>query len=131
MIMIWFPPSPAVYAGQVLHPKKTGPETYDISRAEAVVFATHLKANTQDARLEPAREGERVVGYRFTQMEPTSVYAEVGLKLNDVILSINGHSVAEKMDPTTLITLLTLEDHYTVKYRRAGASRVLHLNLVQ
>jgi len=119
--------TPAPMSG--LRVRKAGAETFAVKRGDAIAFAANLKTNTQDARLEPSKKGDVIEGYRFAEMEPSSVYRKLGLQMGDLILSINDHPVGEKMDATTLLTLLTMEDRYLVKYRRADMPRTLTLLL--
>ncbi|HYW92212.1 MAG TPA: DegQ family serine endoprotease [Gammaproteobacteria bacterium] len=65
-------------------------------------------------------------GVVITQVEPRSSAAKAGLKAQDVIVEVNGKTIANYRDLRNLIGLERVGDKLTIKVERDGSTKVFH-----
>jgi serine protease Do len=85
-----------------------------------------VRGRTASSRL--AGEG-KPTGYRVTHVEPGSPAAAAGIAKNDVIVSIDNHSVETKNDLDTILSSVTPGKLITVSVRAGNAVRKLPLRV--
>jgi general secretion pathway protein C len=73
-----------------------------IDRARVEQSLNNLPALMRDARIVPYMEAGRLAGYRLSNIKPGSVYQQLGLRNNDVVLSVNGDTLT---GPDQLVSL--------------------------
>ena len=66
-----------------------------VKRAELDSQIANFNTLITQARAVPEMQGGQMVGFRLMQIQPGSFYEKIGLKLNDVITSVNGEKITD------------------------------------
>ena len=66
-----------------------------VKRAEIDSQMSNFNALITQARAVPEMQGGEMVGFRLMQIQPGSFYEKIGLKLGDIITSVNGQKVTD------------------------------------
>jgi S1-C subfamily serine protease len=100
-------------------------------RALDAVLDRGLGAFLGRLELEPAREGDRFVGYRLVAYRrPGDALAESGLQPGDVLTRVNGQAVVRPEHAFTVWQALRVASGVSVEYLRAGRRRELRFEIV-
>ena len=86
-------PSSVVTTGQEI--QKKGTNQFEIKRADLLKYTSDLSSVLMQARAVPNRDpntGE-INGFKLLDMQPGSIYEQLGLKRGDVIKGVNGEAV--------------------------------------
>ncbi|RKH67108.1 general secretion pathway protein GspC [Corallococcus aberystwythensis] len=70
--------------------RETGAGTYVVPREDVTEALTHLNELSMQARVVPAFNGGRVVGFKLFSIREESLYSRLGLRNGDVLQRING-----------------------------------------
>lgn len=101
----------------------------ELEKTDQQVLVTHayrdsftsgvgLAKAMMQAGVEPYEEQGRQVGYRIEQIDPDSIYADVGLQNGDIIKSINGMQLVGASEAVRILLGLKTEDSYTIELIR-------------
>ena len=66
-----------------------------LKRAEIDAQMANFNTLITQARAVPEMQGGQMVGFRLMQIQPGSFYEKIGLKLGDVINSVNGEKITD------------------------------------
>jgi len=84
------------------------------------------------ARLVPAVDHGKVVGFKLFAVAPTSLFSRLGLQSGDVVASIDGRSIAsadQALEVYTSLSKLNPGDTVTLAITRDGSPRTLTVHL--
>jgi general secretion pathway protein C len=73
--------------------RKVGENSYEVGQGEVDKALSNLSELATQARVVPAFEGGKTVGFKLFSIRPGSLYSKVGLQNGDVITRINGYEV--------------------------------------
>ncbi len=68
---------------------------YVVKRSELDAQMANFNTLITQARAVPEMEGGQMVGFRLMQIQPGSFYEKIGLKLGDIITSVNGEKITD------------------------------------
>lgn len=111
--------APAKPAGGIV---SSGNNRYSIDRKEvdAALAPENFNQILTQARCVPNFEAGRPSGYRCFQIEPGSIYDKLGMKDNDVIMSINGQVINDPGAAFTQLTSLKTAQQVQIAVNRNG-----------
>ena len=81
------------------------------------------------ATAEPATENGAIVGFKFSQIDPDSIYAKSGLRNDDVVTGINGIRLNSVGEAVTLLKSLKQADQVEIEMKRGGAPARIQINV--
>ncbi len=81
------------------------------------------------ATAEPATENGAIVGFKFSQIDPDSVYAKSGLRDEDIVTGINGQKLNSVGDAVTLLKSLKQADQIEIELKRGGSPQHIQINV--
>lgn len=68
---------------------------YVVKRAELDAQMANFNTLITQARAVPEMQGGQMIGFRLMQIQPGSFYEKIGLKLGDIITSVNGEKITD------------------------------------
>lgn len=102
--------------------KKTGVNEFEMKRSDLLKYTSDLSSVLMQARVVPARRGGsgEVYGFRLVDMQPGSIYSQLGLQVMDVIMGVNGTPVTSAQQAMELYSTLKSADHVDIQTERGG-----------
>ncbi|MBI5048573.1 MAG: hypothetical protein HZB54_06475 [Deltaproteobacteria bacterium] len=73
-----------------------------------------------DGRLLPYKEGDKIVGFRVSEIKPEGVFNLIGLKNGDILLSVNNYKIDSPEKGVQLLTGLKGESSISLDIIRGG-----------
>lgn len=73
--------------------RKVGENSYEVGQGEVDKALSNLSDLATQARVVPAFEGGKTVGFKLFSIRPGSLYSKIGLQNGDVITRVNGYEV--------------------------------------
>lgn len=80
--------------------RKTGANSYEIDASDLDAALSNMAELSTQARMVPAFENGKSIGFKIFSIKPGSVYEKIGLKDGDIISKMNGY---EMNDPSKLV----------------------------
>lgn len=123
------PTSPA-NKGEV---KQLGQNQFEISRADLMKYTSDLSSILMQARAVPAQRpgsGE-IYGFRLLEVQPGSIYTQLGLRPMDVICGVNGSSVTSAQQAMELYTALRSSNGIQLCVERDGKNNNFSYTITQ
>jgi general secretion pathway protein C len=111
--------------------KKVGENRYDIGQAEVDKQLGNLAELSTQARIVPAFEGGKTIGFKLFSIRPGSLYSKIGLQNGDVITRINGYEMSSPEKGLEIYTKLKDSKQVTVDLKRRGKPQTLDYNITQ
>lgn len=105
--------------------KKTGENTYEVGQSEVDKALNNLASLATEARIVPAFEGGKSVGFKLFSIRPGSLYSKIGLQNGDVINRINGYEITSPDKALEVYGKLKDSKHVTVDVKRRGKPTTL------
>lgn len=107
--------------------KKVSESEFEIKRSDLLKHTQDLSALLMQARVVPARRGGGgdIYGFRLVEMQPGSIYSQLGLQIMDVITGVNGTPVTNAQQAMELYTALKNSDNIKINIERNGANQSL------
>lgn len=111
--------------------RKIGADTYEVSREVAEAIRKNPNALKNSAkygpmpRVQPTYHGGTISGFRLLGIEENSVYAKLGLKSGDTIISVNGQTIDGPQKAMALVDALKPDQNVSMKINRAGQEKTL------
>lgn len=104
--------------------QKTGDNQYAIKRDDLLKYTKDLSSILMQARAVPNREPGtgKINGFRLLDMQPGSVYEQLGLQRMDVIKSVNGTPVDSPAKAMELYNLLKNENKISLEVESGGST---------
>lgn len=109
--------------------KKTGDGTYEVGQGEVDKALNNLADLATQARIVPAFEGGKSVGFKLFSIRPGSLYSKIGLQNGDVINRINGYEITSPDKALEVYSKLKDSKHVTVDVKRRGKPTTLDYSI--
>ncbi len=74
-----------------------------VKRAELDTQMANFNTLITQARAVPEMKGGQMIGFRLMQIQPGSFYEKIGLKLGDIITSVNGEKITDAAKALTIL----------------------------
>ena len=104
---------------------KTGENTYGVPRSAVEGALNNLSELATQARVVPAFEGGKAVGFKLFSIKPGSLYSKIGLQNGDVINRINGYEMSSPEKGLEVYSKLKDSSNITVDVKRRGKPMTL------
>lgn len=104
---------------------KTGENTYGVARSTVDNALNDLSSLATQARVVPAFEGGKPVGFKLFSIKPGSLYSKIGLQNGDVINRINGYELNSPEKGLEVYGKLKDSSNVTVEVKRRGKPMTL------
>jgi general secretion pathway protein C len=104
---------------------KTGDNTYGVPRSAVDGALNNLSKLATQARIVPAFEGGKPVGFKLFSIKPGSLYSKIGLQNGDVINRINGYEMSSPEKGLEVYQKLKDSSNITVDIKRRGKPQTL------
>lgn len=104
---------------------KTGDSSYGVPRAAVEGALNNLSELATQARIVPAFEGGKPVGFKLFSIKPGSLYSKIGLQNGDVINRINGYEMSSPEKGLEVYQKLKDSSNITVDIKRRGKPQTL------
>ena len=111
----------------------SGNNTFNISRANLLRYTNDLSSVLMQARAVPNRDpntGE-INGFRILDMQPGSIYEQLGLQRMDVIKGVNGEPVDSVQKAMELYNTLKNGNQVKMQIERGGRTDTFNYNITQ
>lgn len=111
--------------------KKTGENSYAVGQGEVDKALSNLSELATQARVVPAFEGGKTIGFKLFSIRPGSLYSKIGLQNGDVITRINGYEINSPEKGLEIYGKLKDAKQVTVDMKRRGKPMTLDYNITQ
>ncbi|MCC7073152.1 MAG: hypothetical protein IT383_17655 [Deltaproteobacteria bacterium] len=105
--------------------KKTGENSYEVGQSDIDKALNNLADLSTQARIVPAFEGGKTIGFKLFSIRPGSLYSKVGLQNGDVITRINGYEMTDPAKGLEIYTKLKDAKTVNVDLKRRGKPMTL------
>jgi general secretion pathway protein C len=106
----------------------TSENTYNVERKVVDTFLANPQA-MRGARIRPAVEGGRTVGFKLTRLRRNSAFRALGLQRGDIIHSVNGLELTSADKALSAYTRVREASNIRVAITRAGQQLTLEYNI--
>ena len=108
---------------------KTGENSYGVPRSAVDGALNNLSELATQARIVPAFEGGKPVGFKLFSIKPGSLYSKIGLQNGDVINRINGFEMSSPEKGLEVYQKLKDASNVTVDVKRRGKPMTLDYSI--
>jgi len=108
---------------------KTGEHSYGVPRSAVDGALNNLSELATQARIVPAFEGGKPVGFKLFSIKPGSLYSKIGLQNGDVINRINGFEMSSPEKGLEVYQKLKDSSNITVDVKRRGKPMTLDYSI--
>ncbi|HEY1097576.1 MAG TPA: type II secretion system protein GspC [Myxococcota bacterium] len=108
---------------------KTGDNSYGVARSTVDDALNNLSSLATQARVVPAFEGGKPVGFKLFSIKPGSLYSKIGLQNGDVINRINGYELDSPEKGLEVYAKLKDSTAVTVEVKRRGKPMTMSYNI--
>lgn len=111
--------------------RKTGDNTFTINRADLLKYTNDLSSILMQARAVPNREpGTGAInGFRVLDMQPGSIYEQLGIQRMDVIKTVDGTPVDSPAKAMELYNTLKNSPKVSLQVERNGKTETMTYNI--
>ncbi|MFS4460273.1 type II secretion system protein GspC [Bdellovibrio sp. HCB2-146] len=111
--------------------QKVGENNFTLKRADLLKYTNDLSSILMQARAVPNREPGtgNINGFRLLDMQPGSIYEQLGLQRMDVIKAVNGTPVDSPAKAMELYQTLKNDPKVSIQIERNGKSESLNYNI--
>ena len=109
--------------------KKLGPGKFEVSRAEVQQTMENPAQFFSQMRALPHFVNGKTDGFSISQVQPGSVFQQLGLQDGDLLTSIDGQPVTNPMQAMGLIQAVKTASAIDLTVNRGGAPTSVHLDL--
>jgi type II secretion system protein C len=109
--------------------KKLGPGKFEVSRNEVQQTMENPAQFFSQMRAMPHFVNGKTDGFSISQVEPGSVFAQLGLQDGDLLTSIDGQPVTNPMQAMGLLQAVKTASAIDLVVNRGGAPTAVHLDL--
>lgn len=102
--------------------RQTGTNSYEIEARDFDGLMANLSILASQARLVPAFENGKSIGFKIFNIIPDSIYAKVGLQNGDIITRVNGYELTSPDKALELYQMRSTAQQINLDYRRGGTS---------
>lgn len=100
--------------------RKLAPNHYAITRSTVNDNVHHMAQLFTEMRATPNFKGGKSTGFRLSEIQPGSVFEEIGLRDGDVLTSVSGHPVSDPAKALQLLSTLDQQSSITLSVIRNG-----------
>ena len=111
--------------------RKVGEGKYEVGQGEVDKALSNLAELSTQARIVPAFEGGKTVGFKLFSIRPGSLYSKIGLQNGDVITRINGYEMSSPEKGLEVYGKLKDSKQVTVDVKRRGKPQTLDYSITQ
>ncbi len=111
--------------------RKTGSTSWEIEQGELDGALGNMAKLATQARVVPAFEGGKAIGFKLFSIRRNSLYEKIGLKNGDIIKSINGYDMSDPANAMQLIGKLKDGKSFQVDIKRRGKNTTLDYSVVK
>lgn len=111
--------------------RKVSEGKYEVGQGEVDKALNNLAELSTQARIVPAFEGGKTVGFKLFSIRPGSLYSKIGLQNGDVITRINGYEMSSPEKGLEIYSKLKDSKQVTVDLKRRGKPQTLDYNITQ
>lgn len=104
---------------------KTGDNQFGVPRSTVDGALNNLSQLATEARVVPAFEGGKPVGFKLFSIKPGSLYSKIGLQNGDVVNKINGYEMSSPEKGLEVYQKLKDSSNVTVDIKRRGKTMTL------
>jgi general secretion pathway protein C len=104
---------------------KTGENSFGVPRSAVDGALNNLSELATQARIVPAFEGGKPVGFKLFSIKPGSLYSKIGLQNGDVVNRINGFEMSSPEKGLEVYQKLKDSSNVTVDIKRRGKPMTL------
>ncbi|MCB0422433.1 MAG: general secretion pathway protein GspC [Bdellovibrionales bacterium] len=111
---------------------KTGEFEFSVKRSDVTKYTSNLSSILNQARMVPNRPpggGGTVEGFRFTSIQPGSIFEKLGFQANDVIKGVNGEEVNSPTKAMEMFNLLKNSSDLRLTVERNGSEEEFRYNI--
>lgn len=107
--------------------KKVSDTEFEIKRSDLLKYTSDLSSILMQARVAPARRGGsgEIYGFRVMEMQPGSIYSQLGLQVQDVLTGVNGTPVTSAQQAMEMYNTLRNSDSIEISVERGGQNQKL------
>jgi type II secretion system protein C len=109
--------------------KKLGPGRFEVSRSEVQQTMENPAQFFSQMRAMPHFVNGKTDGFSISQVQPNSVFAQLGLQNGDLLTSIDGQPVTNPMQAMGLIQAVKTASAIDLVVNRGGTPTSVHLDL--
>lgn len=111
--------------------QKTGDNTFSIKRADLLKYTNDLSSILMQARAVPNREPGtgNINGFRILDMQPGSIYEQLGIQRMDVIKSVDGTPVDSPAKAMELYNTFKNSPKVSLQVERNGKTETMTYNI--
>jgi type II secretory pathway component PulC len=109
--------------------KKVGPGKFEVSRAEVQQTMENPAQFFSQMRALPHFVNGRTDGFSISQVQPGSVFDQLGLQNGDLLTSIDGQPVTNPMQAMSLMQTVRTATAIDLVVNRGGSPTTVHLDL--
>ncbi|MGC2275795.1 MAG: type II secretion system protein GspC [Candidatus Binatus sp.] len=109
--------------------KKEGPGKFEVSRSEVQQTMENPGQFFSQMRAMPHFVNGKTDGFSISQVQPDSVFAQLGLQNGDLLTSIDGQPVTNPMQAMGLIQAIKTASAIDLTVNRGGTPTSVHLDL--
>lgn len=102
--------------------RKTGPNSYAIDARDFDATMGNLSVIASQARIVPAFENGKSIGFKLFNIVPNSIYSKVGIQDGDIITKINGYELNSPDKALEMYQMRTTAQQLNIDYKRGGSS---------
>ncbi|HWU43462.1 MAG TPA: PDZ domain-containing protein, partial [Bdellovibrio sp.] len=111
--------------------QKTGDNNYAIKRADLLKYTNDLSSILMQARAVPNRDPSTgaINGFRVLDMQPGSIFEQLGIQRMDVIKSVDGSPVDSPQKAMELYTTFKNSAKVSLQVERNGKTETMTYNI--
>lgn len=104
---------------------QAAPNQYTVSKSKIDAALANFNLILTQAKALPHFENGTPAGYKLIQIEPGSIYAELGLKNGDILCGFNGEQINDPARALEMYNLLKTSSHVEICIKRDGRTRTV------
>jgi general secretion pathway protein C len=105
--------------------RKVGANAYEIPQNELNEAFENLSEISTQARMVPAFEDGKPIGFRVFSVRPNSVFSKIGLENGDIIMRVNGYDLNSPEKVLEMYPKLKTGQEFSIDMKRGGSPMTL------
>lgn len=111
--------------------RKIGPNDYEVDGKDFDATMGNLAKLSTQARLVPAYENGKSVGFKVTSIVPNSIFAKIGLQDGDIITRLNGYEINSPDKALEIYQTRSTAKNISIDYKRGSSSHSSEISIVR
>jgi len=109
--------------------RKVSANAYEIPQNELNEAFENLSEISTQARMVPAFEDGKPIGFRVFSVRPNSVFSKIGLENGDIIMRVNGYDLNSPEKVLEMYPKLKTGQEFTIDMKRGGSPMTLNYSV--